>query len=169
MILTRGRTTSPIGDIVFVTLDDVLVHLDFADHEDRTVMLLRRRFGPVTMTEHDEAARDAAVPAALHAYFAGDLQALAGLAVEPGGTPFQRRVWLALRDIEVGRTASYGELARRLGAPKAVRAVGRTNGLNPISLVLPCHRVIGGDGSLTGYAGGIERKAWLLRHEGVLL
>ncbi|HZU98686.1 MAG TPA: methylated-DNA--[protein]-cysteine S-methyltransferase [Planctomycetota bacterium] len=106
-----------------------------------------------------------AVAARLEAYFAGDLAALDALEVEPEGTDFQRRVWAELRKIRPGETISYGELARRIGRPRAVRACGRANATNPIGLVIPCHRVIGADGSLTGYAGGIERKRWLLEHE----
>jgi methylated-DNA-[protein]-cysteine S-methyltransferase len=102
----------------------------------------------------------------VHAYFAGDLSAIERLAVVTGGTDFQREVWAALRRIPAGRTLSYGALATQLGRPKAVRAVGLANGANPIGIVVPCHRVIGADGSLTGYGGGLERKRWLLAHEG---
>ena len=91
------------------------------------------------------------------------------LPLAPEGTPFQRRVWDELRRIPFGETISYSELARRLGDPKLVRAVGVANGRNPISIVIPCHRVIGADGSLVGYGGGLERKRWLLQHEGILL
>jgi len=103
---------------------------------------------------------------ALGAYFAGELQALDSLQVAPQGTPFQHSVWQALRDIPYGTTTTYGELAARLGNAKAVRAVGLANGANPVGIVIPCHRVIGADGSLTGYGGGLERKRWLLAHEG---
>jgi len=99
------------------------------------------------------------------AYFAGDLQVINDLPVETGGTPFQREVWRALRAIPCGTTTSYGQLAHRIGHPSAVRAVGLANGANPVAVVLPCHRVIGSNGSLTGYGGGIERKRWLLEHE----
>src|SRR5262249_24110328 len=103
---------------------------------------------------------------AISRYFAGELSAIDALPVETGGTPFQRDVWSALRNIPCGRTISYAQLAAIIGRPKAVRAVGLANGSNPIGVVVPCHRVIGADGSLTGYGGGIERKRWLLRHEG---
>lgn len=102
---------------------------------------------------------------AFHEYFAGTVDRLECLAVLYRGTPFQTRVWQALRSIPPGETLSYGGLARRLGEPKAMRAVGLANGANPIALVVPCHRVIGSDGSLTGYGGGLERKKWLLTHE----
>ena len=104
--------------------------------------------------------------AALSRYFAGDLSAIESLPVSLRGTPFQRRVWEALRGIPRGETRSYAQLARRIGHPTAVRAVGLANGANPVAVVVPCHRVIGSDGSLTGYGGGLERKRWLLRHEG---
>lgn len=98
-------------------------------------------------------------------YFAGELDAIDCIPVETGGTPFQREVWLALREIPCGTTTSYGELAKRIGHPAAVRAVGTANGANPAAVVVPCHRVIGANGSLTGYGGGMERKRWLLDHE----
>jgi len=102
-------------------------------------------------------------------YFKGDIGAIDRLPVDDAvGTPFQKSVWRALRKIKSGKTISYAELARRIGKPKAVRAAGLANGQNPISIVVPCHRVIGSDGSLTGYGGGLERKEWLLRHEGVI-
>jgi methylated-DNA-[protein]-cysteine S-methyltransferase len=103
---------------------------------------------------------------AIAAYFAGDLAAIAALTVAPAaGTPFQRLVWGALREIPCGQTRSYGEIARRIGKPAAVRAVGLANGANPIGVVVPCHRVIGSTGALVGYGGGVERKRWLLAHE----
>jgi methylated-DNA-[protein]-cysteine S-methyltransferase len=105
---------------------------------------------------------------ALEAYFAGDLAAIDRVRVELNGTPFQKTVWRALRGIPAARTMSYGELARAIGAPSAVRAVGAANGANPVAVIVPCHRVIGSTGTLTGYGGGLERKRWLLEHEGAL-
>jgi methylated-DNA-[protein]-cysteine S-methyltransferase len=102
----------------------------------------------------------------LQRYFAGDLAALDTVAVELNGTAFQKQVWQALRRIPHGTTISYAELARRVGTVSAVRAVGSANGANPVAVIVPCHRVIGSDGSLTGYGGGLERKKWLLEHEG---
>lgn len=102
---------------------------------------------------------------ALQAYFDGHLHAIDDLVADGEGTEFQRRVWHALRQIPAGGTCSYGELARKVGAPNASRAVGAANGANPIGLVVPCHRVIGSDGTLTGYGGGLDRKRWLLDHE----
>lgn len=101
-------------------------------------------------------------------YFAGELAALDGVPVELNGTEFQKQVWLALRRIPSGATISYAELARRIGKASAVRAAGSANGANPVAVIVPCHRVIGSNGSLTGYGGGIERKQWLLAHEGVV-
>jgi len=103
--------------------------------------------------------------AALERYFDGEIAALDTIPVAFSGTPFQKRVWNALRTIAGGTTLSYGALAQRIGAPTAVRAVGLANGRNPIGVVVPCHRVIGSDGSLTGYGGGLPRKRWLLEHE----
>lgn len=105
---------------------------------------------------------------ALGAYFDGELDAIAGLPVAFEGTEFQCSVWRALTRIPCGETRSYGDVARQIGNAKAVRAVGLANGSNPVGIVVPCHRVIGANGTLTGYGGGIERKRWLLRHEGVL-
>jgi methylated-DNA-[protein]-cysteine S-methyltransferase len=104
----------------------------------------------------------------VRAYFEGELQALEDVRVESGATDFQRRVWSALREIPPGRTVSYAELARRIGSPTAVRAVAAANARNPVAIVIPCHRVIGADGGLTGYGGGLDRKRWLLEHEGAL-
>jgi methylated-DNA-[protein]-cysteine S-methyltransferase len=139
--------------------------LHFEVDWDAAGAALARRFGPVSL-------RDAPDPCGavsrLAAYFSGDLRAIDGIPVDTGGTAFQMSVWSALREIPVGRTACYSDLAARIGKPSATRAVGAANGQNPVAVIVPCHRVIGKDGSLTGYGGGLERKAWLLRHEGVL-
>lgn len=103
--------------------------------------------------------------AALARYFKGDLKAIDKLATDTGGTEFQRKIWRELRRIPCGKTISYAELAKRIGKPAAIRAAGLANGANPVSIVIPCHRVIGSGGSLTGYGGGIHRKQWLLAHE----
>ena len=108
------------------------------------------------------------VTATLESYFAGELGAIDRIAVQTTGTEFQQKVWRALREIPCGTTTSYGKLAVLIGHPAAVRAVGLANGSNPIGVVVPCHRVIGSNGSLTGYGGGIERKRWLLKHESKL-
>ena len=103
---------------------------------------------------------------ALGRYFDGDLLAIDRIPVEMNGTPFQKRVWDALRQVPAGKTATYSEIAVLIGAPAAVRAVGTANGANPVAVVVPCHRIIGSNGTLTGYGGGLHRKEWLLRHEG---
>jgi methylated-DNA-[protein]-cysteine S-methyltransferase len=154
---------SPIGTVLIVVDDDKLCSLDYSDYETRMMMLLERRYGPVHFTP---AVDPGGVSCRVRAYFAGDLTALDGIAVSTGGTTFQQQVWLALRSIPSGTTMTYGALAAQVGKPTAYRAVGATNGLNPVAIVLPCHRVIGANASLTGYAGGLARKQWLLQHEG---
>lgn len=104
----------------------------------------------------------------LNEYFAGARTAFE-LPLDPVGTPFQRAAWEVLRTIPFGRTISYGDQAARLGSPKAARAVGAANGRNPLPIVVPCHRVVGSDGSLVGFAAGTAVKAWLVRHEGIIL
>jgi methylated-DNA-[protein]-cysteine S-methyltransferase len=104
---------------------------------------------------------------ALTRYFEGEIGALDTISIELNGTPFQKNVWQALRRIPAGTTISYAELAKRIGEPTAVRAVGTANGANPVAVIVPCHRVIGSNGRLTGYGGGLDRKQWLLEHEGV--
>jgi O-6-methylguanine DNA methyltransferase len=167
MKLHLERLPTAIGDMLIVTDDqDSVRALDFADYENRMHRLLARHYGQVELTS-----RPSPSPAAqaIGDYLAGDLTALDDLKVATGGTEFQRQVWAALRAIPVGETVSYGRIAETIGRPKAVRAVGLANGSNPIAVVVPCHRVIGASGHLTGYAGGVERKAWLLRHEGAAI
>jgi methylated-DNA-[protein]-cysteine S-methyltransferase len=154
---------SPVGEILIVTRGGTLCGLDFANQPERLEGWMRRRLGAVEATRNDDA--HAPIHAALAAYFAGELAAVDALAVDGGGTPFQHQVWRALRTIAPGATATYADIARDIGRPRAVRAVGAANGANPISIVVPCHRVIGSGGALTGYAGGLERKSWLLEHE----
>ncbi len=166
--LQLDRFPTPIGTMLLVTDGEGRLRaLDWEDYESRLRRLLRLHYGAAA-TLRAGAAPDA-VRAPLKAYFAGDLQALDRIAVATAGTPFQRAVWAALRNIRAGTTLSYGALARRIGRPAAVRAVGLANGANPVSVVVPCHRVIGADDSLTGYGGGLERKRWLLAHEGAVL
>ena len=110
----------------------------------------------------------AGLKALLERYFKGETGVLDAIAVELNGTPFQQNVWKALRRIPCGSTISYAELAKRIGEPAAVRAVGTANGANPVAVIVPCHRVIGSNGKLTGYGGGLDRKQWLLEHEGVV-
>jgi methylated-DNA-[protein]-cysteine S-methyltransferase len=160
----RDRLDTPIGTALMVTDQaGTLCALEWEDFAPRLVRLLRLYHGAVTL---EEGAAPDAVRRPLEDYFAGDLRAPDAIACRTGGTPFQRAVWAALRTIPVGETVSYGALAARIGSPKAVRAVGTANGANPISIVVPCHRLIGIDGSPTGYGGGVQRKCWLLTHEG---
>lgn len=163
MILTLDRIASPVGEVLVVTDADGAVRaLDFHDFEDRMRRLLRRHYGEVTLVA---GRAPEPVRRAVEAYFGGDLSAFDAVEVKTGGTDFQRAVWKALRDIPAGETRSYGQLAAAIGAPRAVRAVGLANGSNPVGVIVPCHRVIGTNGALTGYAGGVERKRWLLEHE----
>ncbi len=161
MRLTIATYVSPLGEVRLALRDGRLTAMTFADGWARIERVLARRFGLPTIVAGD----GGAVTRRLEAYFAGDLHALETIAVDYGGTPFQHAVWSALRRIPVGRTTTYGELARAIGAPSAVRAVGAANGANPIWLVVPCHRAVGSDGRLVGYAGGLDRKRWLLAHE----
>jgi methylated-DNA-[protein]-cysteine S-methyltransferase len=162
--LRLDRLATPIGEALIVT-DGAgsLRALDWADCESRMAHLLRLHYGSI-VPEQGAARRN--VKRLLQSYFEGELGCLGSIEWRTGGTPFQRTVWAALTTIVPGETLSYGALSARLGCPKSVRAVGLANGANPISVVVPCHRVIGADGSLTGYGGGIERKRWLLNHEG---
>jgi methylated-DNA-[protein]-cysteine S-methyltransferase len=158
------RFESPLGTLSLYCRDAALVALEFDAPPGQTRERLLRRFPDAGFVE----CAGTPAAAALRRYFHGELDALTGLAADAGGTAFQARVWDALRDIAPGHTLSYGALARRLGQPRAVRAVGLANGQNPVAVVIPCHRVIGTDGSLVGYGGGLERKRWLLAHEGAL-
>ena len=159
------RLKTPIGVALLVTDEDgQLRALDWEDYEPRMRQLLRQQYGAVALKD---ARAPSAMKAALSAYFKGDLDRLGEISWRVAGTPFQRKVWMALPKIPAGSTLSYGALAARLGSPRAMRAVGHANGANPISVVLPCHRLIGANGSLVKYGGGLERKRWLLRHEGV--
>jgi methylated-DNA-[protein]-cysteine S-methyltransferase len=161
------RLETPIGIALLVTdADGALRALDWEDYEPRLRELLRLQYG-ATALQSARAPHD--IRAALTGYFSGDLDRLNGIKWRVAGTAFQRKVWTALRTIPAGTTMSYGALAAQLDMPKAVRALGHANGSNPISVVVPCHRVIGTDGSLTGYGGGLKRKQWLLEHEGVAL
>lgn len=165
--LVKARVATPIGVMLLVTDErERLRAVDWEEYEARMVRLLRLHYGARGFTLREGEAPPA-VRAAFDAYFAGDLGALDALVVETGGTEFQRAVWAALRAIPVGQTLSYGALAAKIARPSAVRAVGSANGANPVGVVVPCHRVVGANAALTGYAGGIERKRWLLAHEGV--
>jgi methylated-DNA-[protein]-cysteine S-methyltransferase len=162
------RLATPVGELVIVADGDGRLRaIDWTDHETRMRRLLDRYYGRVRYTLSP--ARDpGGLTKAMRMYFEGDIAVIDTLPVETTGTPFQRSVWQALRKIRRGTTISYAELARRIGNPRAVRAAGLANGQNPIGIVVPCHRVIGSNGTLTGYGGGLPRKKWLLEHEGAL-
>ena len=158
------REPTPIGPMLIVSDEQGhLRALDWGDHEERMHKLFSRHYGAhYTLQPRPDAG---GLTSALRAYLAGNIHVIDSLPVETEGTPFQRLVWHALRTIPAGQTTTYGKLAAHIGKPLAVRAVGLANGANPVGIVVPCHRVIGADASLTGYGGGLERKRWLLAHE----
>ena len=156
---------TPLGLIRLISDGKNLRAVDFEDCESRMMQLLKRQYGAVSFRPKSNPA-DATKR--LAAYFDGELSAINDINVMSAGTEFQQHVWRSLRDIPVGKTWSYGELARAIGKPQASRAVGLANGRNPIAIVVPCHRVIGADGTLTGYGSGLPRKKWLLEHERAL-
>lgn len=162
MELLFDTLETPVGTVLLVSREDSLCALDFLDYEARMKQLLGRRFGDFSLRRAPD---PNGFTHRVRRYFDGDPRALERIPVDTGGTEFQRSVWLSLRDIPLGQTTTYGALAAVLGRPKAARAVGYANSLNPVAIVLPCHRVIGSGGGLTGYAGGMHRKEWLLEHE----
>lgn len=166
MNLQLDRFVSPIGELrIIFDGDGRLRALDFEDFADRNLDLMRRQYGDVPTT--DGKAPDS-IREPLEAYFKGDLGALERIDVATSGTVFQEAAWAALRAIPAGATRSYSQQAEAIGRPNAVRAVGLANGANPVAIVNPCHRVIGSNGELTGYGGGLDRKRWLLAHEGAI-
>ena len=161
--LTVCRLESPVGLLSLAVDEDGAVRaLSFGEGAARTAA----RFYPKAAIDTGEApdATDR-----LQAYFGGDHGAVGGIAWAVQGDGFAQRVWRALAEIPAGTTISYGEMARRAGEPGGAQAAGAALNANPIAVVLPCHRVVGADGSMTGFGGGLERKTWLLRHEGALL
>jgi len=169
MDLWLEEINSPVGATLLVHTStkagEPLVALDFADCQARMQRLLHKRFGTFSMHSWPTHSRKSEAAGRLAAYFHGDLQDLSDIPYDAGGTEFQQRVWRNLRRIAFGNTCTYGNIAARLSCPNAARAVGRSNSLNPIAIIIPCHRVIGKSGRLTRYAGGLQRKAWLLAHE----
>lgn len=163
--LALEQIDSPIDRLTLVTSPDqpgTLLALSFGADDAWLFTWLKRHYGS---TELASPASRSTVARELAAYFDGDVDALDRIATDAPGTPFQKRVWAELRRIPVGSTIAYGELARRIAEPTAVRAVASANARNPIAIVVPCHRVIAADGTLHGYAGGLDRKRWLLQHE----
>jgi len=163
--LLLDRLDTPIGEMLIVAdREGNLRAVDWVDYETRMRRLLRLHYGEKGFRL--ESARNLnGLTHAIGRYFSGERTAIDNLPVRTGGTSFQRHVWRELRSIPCGTTVSYTQLAVQIGRPAAVRAVGLANGANPIGVVVPCHRVIGANGSLTGYGGGMERKSWLLEHE----
>jgi methylated-DNA-[protein]-cysteine S-methyltransferase len=164
MRLWIDEMESPVGllRLVVVPAGGAVCSLEFAGRDKHRAAYLKAQFGAVELEQVDDPAGHVS---RLRAYFDGDLDALDPIPVKAHGTPFQLEVWRALRKLRRGETTSYGALATAIGRPGASRAVGLANGRNPIAIVVPCHRVIGADGTLTGYGGGLDRKRWLLEHE----
>jgi methylated-DNA-[protein]-cysteine S-methyltransferase len=159
------RINTPIGSMLVAADREGNLRVSlFAEDEEIIRRYLRIQCGPRGF-KVERAVNPHGLSSAITCYFAGELDAIKRIPVQTGGTDFQQKVWRALRDIPCGTTTSYGKLATQIGHPAAVRAVGTANGANSVAVVLPCHRVIGANGSLTGYGGGIERKRWLLDHE----
>lgn len=164
--LLTYRIGTSIGEMLIVADGEGnLRATEWTDHESRMQRLLELHYGHNGFRLEPSRRRTNDAIDGIARYFAGEVEAIDDLPVQTGGTAFQREVWRALREIPCGTTVAYGQLAQRIGRPAAVRAVGLANGANPVGVVVPCHRVIGSDGSLTGYGGGIHRKRWLLQHE----
>jgi methylated-DNA-[protein]-cysteine S-methyltransferase len=160
--LVLDRLTTPIGTALLVTDERGLLRaFNWTDYEDSMQSWIARRYPVARLEPGVSPARSA-----FEAYFAGDLRALDTVPWAAAGTDFQLKVWETLCTIPVGETLSYAGLAARIGKPSAMRAVGLANGANPVAVVVPCHRVIGANGSLIGYGGGLQRKKWLLALEG---
>lgn len=157
---------SPIGRIQLAVREGRLCAAMFGGSYAEIQDALARSYGRFEARRGKD---PAGVVSSLRAYFSGTLDAISSIEVAPAGTEFQRKVWSELRKTKPGETISYGSLATKIGSPRAVRAVGAANGANPIAIVIPCHRVVGADGGLVGYGGGIDRKQWLLAHEGARL
>lgn len=162
------RMPTPVGELVLIGDEQGRMRaLDWTDHEVRLMKLLNTHYRADRFMLQQQA-NPGGLTELMQRYFTGELAVIDHIPVMTAGTEFQRTVWQQLRQIPCGEIITYGELAKRIGRPTASRAVGMANGSNPISIVVPCHRVIGAQGALTGYAGGVQRKQWLLRHEGYL-
>lgn len=173
IVVHQTTIDTPLGAMIAIASDAGLCALEFIN--PRRIARLdgrRRRWFPPHDMSDDTRGRSAAVSAILDGtegwlarYFADEPGDSSEIPLDLRGTAFERRVWQALLAVPRGQTSSYGEIARRVGSPSASRAVGLANGSNPVSIIVPCHRIIGSNGSLTGYGGGLDRKAWLLQHE----
>jgi methylated-DNA-[protein]-cysteine S-methyltransferase len=167
LVLSRAIVSTPIGDMLALSSDTGLCALEFKGPRERLTRLearLRHHFPPHTIVDA-ESPTTAQTRAWLREYFAGTQADADAIPLDMRGADFERRVWIALRAIPPGTTTSYGAIATALGSPGASRAVGAANGANPVAIIVPCHRVIGSSGALTGYGGGLDRKTWLLDHE----
>jgi len=165
MLLHYDEYQSPIGRILFASDGEAVCALDFSGYEPRMQSLLAKRYGA---TDFRRASDPLNLARSLRDYFSGDLHAFDHTLVRTDGSAFQELVWKTLRTIPPGATWTYGQLAHQLHRPTSARAVGHANSLNPVAIIVPCHRVIGASSSLTGYAGGLDKKQWLLHHEGAL-
>ena len=166
MTLIRSLVDTPVGPMMALASDDALCVLEFykKGRMSRLEARLARWFGAPPIHDGVNAViRE--TRAWLDRYFSGESADISGLALDMRGAPFEVRVWTALREIPPGTTTTYGTIAKRVQSPDASRAVGMANGANPIAIIVPCHRVIGSNGTLTGYGGGLDKKTWLLEHE----
>ena len=154
--------SSPVGEIAVFGGHGTLCLLDFNENRDRSNKLLKKRFGEFETREVENLS---GIREMLERYFKGDWRAFEDIELDAGGTDFQQSVWNRLKAISTGDTMSYDQLAREVGRPESIRAVAGANASNPVSIIIPCHRVIGKNGAMRGYAGGVERKIWLLKHE----
>nr|WP_318381835.1 methylated-DNA--[protein]-cysteine S-methyltransferase [uncultured Enterobacter sp.] len=169
LTLLEDKIATPLGPLWVLSDEQFRLRaVEWEEHSDRMEQLLRLHYRAEGY-QRVHAVNPGGLSQKLQAYFDGDLSVIETLPTETAGTPFQREVWKALRSIPCGQIWHYGQLATFLGRAGAARAVGAANGSNPVSIVVPCHRVIGSNGTLTGYAGGVARKEWLLRHEGYFL
>jgi len=164
-MLDSSTCSLPLGEIRIVMDEGSLVLLDFEENGQRSHNLLMKRYGEYSLRE---VSCPRQVRKSLDSYFAGELEVFGQIKMDPSGTPFQSTVWDALKRIPAGESWSYSRLANEIGNPRAARAVGSANASNPISIMIPCHRVITQNGRLSGYAGGTSRQRWLLQHEGAL-
>ncbi|MCY4051703.1 MAG: methylated-DNA--[protein]-cysteine S-methyltransferase [Gammaproteobacteria bacterium] len=164
-ILNSSIYPGPIGNIRIVMDLDTLVFLDFEENIQRCSHHLKKRYVNYSLRE---VPCPQPIQTSFDAYFAGELDVFKEIKIDPSGTLFQKAVWDALQRIPAGESRSYSRLATEIGKPRAARAVGSANANNPISIMIPCHRVINQDGQLSGYAGGTDRQRWLLEHEGAL-